>query len=110
VSFALFRAPKNYYQLKLKDRKEILNAPSEHYLCKSIVMENTAFQEEYQGEHYQRYYCVIIQYTTEINSEKIAKAMRDLQNQHSPHKLGKKNFHFRLVPSEVIQLIQLDLL
>lgn len=101
-SFMLYRAEKNYYNLKLSQRKEILNAPSEHYLCKSIIMENTAFQDEYQSEHYQKYYCVIVQYTSEINSEKIAKTMRDHQNKNSNTKLGKKNFHFRLVPSEVI--------
>lgn len=101
----LFRADKNYYNLKLSQRKEILNAPSEHYLCKSIIMENTAFQDEHKSEGYQKYYCVIVQYTSEINSEKIAKVMRDHQNQNGAIKLGKKNFHFRLVPSDVLPIL-----
>lgn len=78
-----------------------MNAPSEHFLCKSIIMENTAFQQEFENPYYQRYYCVIIQYTSELNSEKISKFMRNIQNCNCDIKLGKKNFHFRLVPSEV---------
>ena len=103
----MYRANKDYYNLKLSQRKKILNAPSEHYLCKSIIMENTCFQPENEGPYYQRFYCVIVQYTSEINSEKIAKVMRDIQNKQSENRLGKKNFHFRLVPSEVRIIVYL---
>lgn len=64
-------------------------------------MENTAFQKENESPYYQRYYCIVIQYTSEVNSEKIAKVMRDYQNENCEQKLGKRSFHFRLVPPTV---------
>lgn len=70
-------------------------------------MENTAFQQEFESPYYQRYYCIVIQYTSEVNSEKIAKVMRDYQNANCEQKLGKRSFHFRLVPPTVIRKIGL---
>ena len=98
---AIIRAEPNYYQLTLEQRRDVLKAPHTTYLCKSLIMENTAFQKENESEYYQRYYCVVIQYKTEVNSEKIAKWMRDVQNEKCAQKLGKRSFHFRLVPPDV---------
>ena len=103
-SLALIRVEPTYYNLTLEQRRQILKAPTVHYLCKSLIMENTAFQAESESPYYQRYYCIVIQYTSEVNSEKIAKAMRDYQNTNSQQKLGKRSFHFRLVSSEVIKI------
>jgi len=100
-SLAIIRAEPNYYNLTLEQRRDVLKAPHTTYLCKSLIMENTAFQPEYESEYYQRYYCIVIQYKTEVNSEKIAKAMRDHQNANCAQKLGKRSFHFRLVNPEV---------
>jgi len=36
----------NYYQLPLSERKLALNTISERYLCKSIVLENTHYNEQ----------------------------------------------------------------
>lgn len=99
---AIIRAESNYYDLTLEQRRDVLKAPHTTYLCKSLIMENTAFQPEYESEYYQRYYCVVIQYKTAVNSEKFAKEMRDYQNANSTQKLGKRSFHFRLVNAEVI--------
>ena len=99
-SFEIKRVESSYYDMPLVTRKNILGAPGEEFLCKSIVMENTAFQPEYEHEYYKKYYCVLIQYTTQINAEKLSKTMRDIQNEKCEKKLGKKNFHFRLAPSD----------
>ena len=64
-------------------------------------MENTAFDSNYESKHYQKYYCVIIQYSTKINAEKLAKVGREIQQKNSEVKLGKKYFHFRLVNEEM---------
>ena len=100
-SLAIIRAKPDYYKLSLESRKTFLKAPSIQFLCKSLIMENTAFQPEHEGKYYQRYYCIVIQYTSEVNSEKIAKVMRDYQNQNCEQKLGKRSFHFRLVSPQV---------
>src|SRR5574343_197415 len=42
-SATIIKVRPDYYNLTLTDRKNILNAPSEAHLCKTIVMENTAF-------------------------------------------------------------------
>jgi len=36
---ALLRVPSNYYELELEERRALLNAPSIHNLCKTILME-----------------------------------------------------------------------
>jgi hypothetical protein len=41
--------PFDYYDRPLEGRRELLNAPSVDYLCKSILMENTAYDEKYES-------------------------------------------------------------
>ncbi len=101
-TFHVKKVSPNYYDLSLTQRKDILEAPSEEFLCKSIIMENTEFKPEFQDSFYQRYYLIIIQYVTKINADKIMKFLKDYQNKHAAQKLGRKAFHFRLVPDEVM--------
>eukprot|EP01016_Furgasonia_blochmanni_P048748 TRINITY_DN7310_c0_g1_i1.p1 TRINITY_DN7310_c0_g1~~TRINITY_DN7310_c0_g1_i1.p1 ORF type:complete len:314 (+),score=59.94 TRINITY_DN7310_c0_g1_i1:98-943(+) len=98
-SATIVKVRPDYYNLSLTERKFILNAPSEAHLCKTIVMENTAFVPENESKHYFRYVAVIIQYVTRIHSEKIMKACRDIQNNNPGNgvKLGKRAFHYRLL-------------
>ena len=65
-------------------------------------MENTSFDPAFQSPHYQQFYCVVIQYTTKINSDKLMKLGRQIQNESAckENRLGKKAFHFLLVPEE----------
>ena len=103
-SFGIMRVASSleYYKQDLQWRMDWLGAPSQEHLCKSIVMENTAFdQNSYTPHFYEKYYCVVIQYTTKINSDKLGKLGRDIQNKHCVNKLGKKQFHFRLVAADV---------
>lgn len=92
------RTPSDYYDWTLEQRRNLLQAPSTFYLCKTIVMENSAFEEEYASEPwYFRYVAVIIQYEDKLNAEKVMKFMKQLQNSHvSKAKISKKHFHFRL--------------
>ncbi len=103
-SFGIIRVPSqlHYYEQSLEWRREFISAPSKDHLCKSIVMENTSFDSAFQSPHYQQFYCVIIQYTTKINSDKLMKLGRQIQNESASKesRLGKKAFHFRLVPEE----------
>lgn len=101
----LKRTPKDYYEWTLEQRRALLEAPSTFYLCKTIIMENSAYAEEYAAEPwYYRYVAVIIQYEDKLNAEKVMKIMKSLQNDHvSKAKVSKKHFHFRLADEGVAQ-------
>ena len=95
----------NYYELNYTERKQILGAASEAHLCKSIIMENTHFEESIQDPYYPKYICVIIQFITKINSEKVMRLVKNIQNEKSKVKLGRNKFHFRLVDEKVKLLL-----
>ena len=40
----LQRADLSYFDMTLTERKFLLNAPSEHHFCKTIVLENKNFK------------------------------------------------------------------
>lgn len=59
--FELFQADNKYFDLTLEERKILLKAPSEANLCKSIIMENTAYEEKFaEPSLYPKYICVVI--------------------------------------------------
>jgi prolyl-tRNA editing enzyme YbaK/EbsC (Cys-tRNA(Pro) deacylase) len=95
-SVQLKRANSNYYDLTLEQRRQFLHAPSTYHLCKTIIMENTAYEASASADvYYPKYIAVIVQYEGRLNAEKIMKFMKEYQNSHSPHKLSRKSFHFR---------------
>lgn len=95
-SVQIKRANKDYYDLTLEQRKNILGAPSTYHLCKTIIMENTAYDESSSNDPYNpKYVAVIVQYEARLNAEKVMKTIRDYQNANSPKKLSRKCFHFR---------------
>jgi hypothetical protein len=100
-SFNLVEAPSNYYELTLDQRKEILKCHTKDIICKSIILENTAYDNTIQHELYQRYYLTIVQYVNEFNAEKIAKNLKTYLNTKYNLKLANKHFHFRLAKNEV---------
>jgi prolyl-tRNA editing enzyme YbaK/EbsC (Cys-tRNA(Pro) deacylase) len=95
-SYKVIQADSDYYKLNLEQRKVVLGAHEIDVLCKTIVLENTYFDEKYESEYYQRHYMAIVQYTQELHAEKMAKAIKNYQNENSQHKLSNKYFHFRL--------------
>ncbi len=46
----MVKSPPHYYDLGLEERMAILQAPSIHHLCKTIVMRNTAFKTKVGAE------------------------------------------------------------
>eukprot|EP00455_Lapot_gusevi_P006926 TRINITY_DN12984_c0_g1_i1.p1 TRINITY_DN12984_c0_g1~~TRINITY_DN12984_c0_g1_i1.p1 ORF type:complete len:269 (-),score=48.61 TRINITY_DN12984_c0_g1_i1:536-1294(-) len=93
------RTPLDYYSWPLSQRKEYLQAPSEDYLCKSIIMVNTHCEHDnYDNASDSKYYCIVLQYTTKLNPEKLARFVHSTLNER---KLAKKKFNFRLAPEDV---------
>ena len=102
MSVQLKRAQANYYEISLEQRRDFLGAPSTYHLCKTIIMENTAYDESAAADPwYPRHIAVIVQYEARMNAEKIMKFMKDYQNSQSPKKLSRKCFHFRLADEGV---------
>ncbi|KJE92796.1 hypothetical protein CAOG_03696 [Capsaspora owczarzaki ATCC 30864] len=107
--------PSDYYDWTLERRRNVLQAPSIHHLCKSIVLENTrmnkaANKADLTGigaaelaasasldPRNSKYYCVIVQYTTKFDSDKMVSYIRNL---HKPV-LSTKTLNYRLVDPEV---------
>jgi hypothetical protein len=85
LSTNLVIAEPNYYSLSLAERGRFLQTPIES-LCKTMVMENTAYNPEYAGPYYPQYVCCVVQYCATLNSDKLMKAYRDYQHSHCPEK------------------------
>ncbi|KAF2069571.1 hypothetical protein CYY_009112 [Polysphondylium violaceum] len=99
LDFKLTRVPSTYYDWTLEQRSNYLKTPSPEYLCKTIILENTeCVNSDTSIQSNSRYYAVIIQYTTKIQSHKIFKFIKNINPQES-----SKKFHFRLAPPEVTQ-------
>ncbi|EAL72987.1 hypothetical protein DDB_G0268796 [Dictyostelium discoideum AX4] len=91
----LVRVPSPYYTWTLDQRASYLDAFSPEYLLKSIILENTeCTNTDTSIPTNSRYYCVIIQYTTKIQSHKIFKFIKNMNSNESA-----KKFHFTLAQS-----------
>lgn len=66
-------ADDQYYNKPLEARRDILDAPSTKFICKTIVFENTAYNEKFEGPFYPKYFAVMVQYIARINTEKLQK-------------------------------------
>lgn len=90
-------AEADYYDMPLEKRGEFLKTPVET-LCKTMVMENTAYASEYAGDYYPKYICTIVQYVASLNSDKMMKAVRDYQHANCPDKKAPRSaFNFRVL-------------
>ncbi|XP_038976746.1 uncharacterized protein LOC103705207 [Phoenix dactylifera] len=97
--FQFKRVPLDYYERSLEARREILDAPSIHHLCKSIVMVNTqapASVTDCSDHNNSKYYIVVIQYIARLNAENIKHFLYALNDK----KIPKKRFNMRLAPEE----------
>lgn len=63
-------------------------------------MENKKFEETKKGKHYHQFICVIVQYTAELNNEKLIKVLKGYQNDNCEDKVSRKGFHYRLAKEE----------
>ena len=66
-------ADDQYYKKTLEQRRDILDSPSVNFLCKTIIFENTAYNDKFAGPFYPKYLGVMVQYVAKINTEKLTK-------------------------------------
>ena len=99
-SFIIVETPEDYYSMSLDQRKVIVGCNKEA-LCKSVIFENTFFDESVKCPIYRRYYLTVVQYVSAFNAEKIAKLLRSYIAEKYDIKLSKKQVHFRVAKKEV---------
>lgn len=103
-SLQMARAPHDYYQWTLEQRRAFLGATSVHALCKTIVMKNSEYNEDYKDDpFYPRFIMVIVQYSKKLVSQNIAAIMKNYQrkgNKDESKHIGKKFFKYRLADEE----------
>ena len=63
-------------------------------------MENTYYNAEFSNKYYQKYYCIIIQYSTKMNTMKLERQLRDMYNQNTDTKITAKHIHLRLLKDD----------
>jgi hypothetical protein len=79
-SLVMARAPHDYYKWTLEERRAFLGAASIHQLCKTIILKNSDYNEEYKEDPlYPRFIMVIVQYSKKLISPNIAAIMRNYQ-------------------------------
>lgn len=95
--------PENYYKLTLAQRAEFLGAQSTWQLCKSMLMENKAFDESLSSDNkdgsYSRFYLIVLQYETTISNKKLVSEVRALK-QPVTKRYETNKFDFRVASSE----------
>eukprot|EP00743_Colponemidia_sp_Colp-15_P005967 GILK01006413.1.p1 GENE.GILK01006413.1~~GILK01006413.1.p1 ORF type:complete len:234 (-),score=23.76 GILK01006413.1:238-900(-) len=96
------RVEDNYYSLSLRQRRNILGAPSIDHLCKTLVVENTACSHnDCSNPRNSRYYAVVIQYTTRLSSEKVLRFVRNMNINSTTEPQSKKFYNFQFCAEEV---------
>lgn len=63
-------------------------------LCKSVILENKAWNGVESDPENARYYLVVVQYISKLDTEKLRGLVRDLKSGES--QLSKKKFNFQL--------------
>ncbi|KAK9808874.1 hypothetical protein WJX72_005561 [[Myrmecia] bisecta] len=100
IKHRFVRVPECYYDRDLEFRRQCLGGHSVEHLCKSIILQNSrapAHVVECSDPLNSKYYCVIVQYATRMNTDKVKNFVHKL----SKGKLGKQYFNFRLAPEEI---------
>ncbi|KAJ1964350.1 hypothetical protein IWQ62_002961 [Dispira parvispora] len=86
-----------YYSWSLQRRAFHLGAPSPEHLCKSVIFENIrCTHSDYSDATDSRYYCVVVQYVSSVNVNKLTEYVRAATN----YAKGKKQYNFRLVDAD----------
>lgn len=87
------KVPSNYYDTPLESRRICLNAATCGHLCKSMIIVNTqCTRDDCLERNNSKYYMIVLQYTTKINSDKIMRLLRELNE----GKIGKSRFSISL--------------
>ncbi|CCW62981.1 unnamed protein product [Phytomonas sp. EM1] len=99
---AIFKwVPSDYYSHTLTWRRDVLNAPTIAYLCKTIVLTNThCVHTDCSIRENSRHYLLVCQYVERFDTDLVMRYIRDLNPT-----LGKKKFNFKLAnPEESLEL------
>lgn len=98
ASSVFYRCPADYYDWHITKRRDLLGAPSIHYLCKSLIMHNSKCDHEsYNSKINSKYYCCVVQYSARLHNEKVSQTVRRLIPEPKP---SARKFNFRLVDTE----------
>lgn len=94
--------PQDYFSWTLDQRKDFLQTPNTACFCKTIILQNSYFEEKFREEPgYFQYVAVVIQYEDKLNAEKVMKFMKKLQNERCRFTaVSNKHFHFHLAEEE----------
>lgn len=96
--------PEKYYSLSLSQRAKVLGAHSTWQLCKSMLMENKAYDPSLDNKNhndgsYCRFYLIILQYETSISNKKLISEVRALKKDITK-RYDTNKFDFRVASSE----------
>lgn len=91
--------PEPYYTWPLEKRAQILNAPTTHMLCKSLLLENKKVEKETDDRTNPKFMLVIIQYEATLDVKKLTTAIRKLRPAGDT-RLDESQFDLRVASSE----------
>lgn len=88
----------SYYSWSLRKRACRLEAPSIAHLCKSVIFENTHCKNQDCSDPLNsRYYCVLVQYISKLNTQKLQNFVKSLPTEST---LSKKWYNMRVASEE----------
>ena len=89
--------PEQYYETSLEERARCLQAPSIHYLCKSLLLENrkATTTVRHSDPTNPRFVLVVIQYASILDTKKLITAIRQLRTDVT-QRLDVSQFDFRI--------------
>ena len=87
--------PENYYDTSLQERAQYLHAPSIHYLCKSLLLENRKVTASHTDPTNPRFVLVVIQYASVLDTKQLMTAIRKLRTDVT-QRLDVSQFDFRI--------------
>lgn len=94
------RCPPDYYSWRLETRRTFLQAPTQHHLTKSIVMENTRHTTQKFTSNdtisTSKYLCCVFPYTVKIDSDRLRDAVRKRALERGDHAPAAKAINYRL--------------
>ncbi len=88
--------PEHYYETSLEERARCLQAPSIHYLCKSLLLENRKATTTCPYDPTNpRFVLVVIQYASILDAKKLITTIRQLRTDVT-QRLDVSQFDFRI--------------
>ena len=102
LTFTMKKVPTEYYSLSLAERAKILQAASVSQLCKTIVLENTLWEDDGSKAldlSNARYVALVLQYEAKMDTEELASKIHLLRP--TDRRISRRKFKFQLAPEAV---------